>query len=116
MLRAVHHRTGFFFFSSQYILGEQRSKQVSLKTPLGFLLCKSLGVVKESHKRVEGIEIYCPPNGQVSLKPEKKDTSILEYRFGIEVFAEVTWGLLWGEGSEDPKSAAKIKLPICLSC
>ena len=88
---------------------------MSLKTPLGFLLCKSLGVVKESHKRVEAIQIHCPPNEKVSLKSKKKDTSILEYRFGTELSAEVTWGLLWGEGSEDPTSAAKIKLPICLS-
>ena len=114
MLRAVHHRTGFFFFPLIHF-GRAKKQASELTNTTGFSSLQSLGVVKESYKRVEGIEIYCPPNGQVCLKPEKKDTSILEYRFGIEVFAEVIWRLLWGEGSEDPTSAAKIKLPICLS-
>lgn len=53
-------------------MGEERRKQASLKTPLGFLFCKSLNVVKGSNKRVKRIYIQHPSKGQVSLKPIRR--------------------------------------------
>lgn len=66
-------------------MGEERRKQAGLKIPIGFLLCKGEDLVKDSNKRVKGIQIYCPPNGLVNLKPGKKDISIIQYRLGAVV-------------------------------
>lgn len=96
---------GFFV----YILGEERRKQASLKTPIGFLLCKGMNLVKDSNKRFK----YSPPNGKVSLKPGKKGISILDYRLGAGVGRGYLGAALGRSG--DLKSAPKIKLTICLS-
>lgn len=61
------------------------------------------------------IKIHCPPNRQVSLKPGKKDISILKYRLGTVVGRGYLEATLGKKKVEIPMSAPKIKLPICLS-
>lgn len=69
--KAVSHMTGFFLIH----LGRGKKKaKVSLKTLLGFLLCKNLGVVKESNKRVEEAQIYSPPR---TGEPETREEGYL---------------------------------------